>query len=69
MVQKKCVAAMAGKGFHVLRLMLDLFWFLWQHEEVTFWCFNCTNTLSGFPGENHGFQGVFMDILWFYVGS
>ena len=33
--------------------MLDLIWFLWKHEEVTFWCFNHTNTLkSGFQGEN-----------------
>ena len=38
-MDKKCVAAMTGKGFHVLRLMLDLFWILWQHEEVIFWVF------------------------------
>ena len=29
------------------------FCFLWKHEEVTFFgCFNHTNTLSGFQGEN-----------------
>lgn len=50
--------------FNVLRLMLDLFWFLWKHEEVSFY-----KQPLRISEENDGFQGVFMGILWFCMGS